>query len=102
MSTRRSGITASSATANVHANASSSTRVHPCPLARATMVAIVMARASGHGWTRVLLLAFAWTLAVALLAVIPDRRVLIAVAYAPLFLVGAPFHWPPVSFLQAI
>lgn len=68
----------------------------------AAVVAVVMARTRGHGWARVLLLTFAWTLAVALLVVIPDRRVLIAVAYAPLFLVGAPFHWPPVSFLVAI
>jgi hypothetical protein len=48
------------------------------------------------------LLAFAWTAAVALLMVIPDRRVLIAVAYAPVFLVGAPFGWPPVSFLTVV
>lgn len=68
----------------------------------AAVVAVVMARTRGHGWARVLLLTFAWTLAVALLVVIPDRRVLIAVAYAPLFLVGAPFHWPPVSFLVAV
>ena len=66
------------------------------------LVAVVMARTRGHGWARALLLAFAWIAAVALLVVIPDRRVLIAVAYAPLFLLGAPFHWPPVSFLVAI
>jgi hypothetical protein len=48
------------------------------------------------------LLAFAWAAAVALLLVIPDRRVLIAVAYAPVFLVGAPFGWPPVSFLTVV
>lgn len=35
-------------------------------------------------------LAFAWGVSVALLLVIPDRRVLIAVAYAPIFLTGAP------------
>lgn len=68
----------------------------------ATVVGVVMARTRGHGWARMLPLAFAWTLALALLVVIPDRRVLIAVAYAPLFLVGAPFHWPPVSVLVAI
>jgi hypothetical protein len=28
--------------------------------------------------------------------------VLIAVAYAPVFLVGAPFGWPPVSFLTVV
>lgn len=42
-------------------------------------------------------------LGVSLLVVIPDRRPLIAVAYAPILLVGAPFGWPPgVSFLDAI
>src|SRR5687767_7012036 len=45
-------------------------------------------------WTA--LLVFAWGASVALLLVIPDRRVLIAVAYAPIFLIGAPFGWPPV------
>ena len=25
-----------------------------------------------------------------------------AAAYAPIFLVGAPFGWPPVSFLNAV
>lgn len=70
----------------------------------ATLVAVVMARTRSrrHGLSRSLLLTFAWVAAVALLIVIPDRRVLIAVAYAPLFLIGAPFHWPPVSFLVAI
>lgn len=68
----------------------------------AAVVAIAMTRASGHGLSRALLLAFAWVIAVTLMIVIPDRRVLMAVAYAPLFLIGAPFHWPPVSFLVAI
>jgi len=37
------------------------------------------------------------------LLVTPDYRVLMAVAYAPLLLLGAPFGWPPgVTFFQAI
>lgn len=68
----------------------------------AALVALVMARAHRPGTSRVLLLAFAWALTAALLILIPDRRVLVAVGYAPLFLIGAPFHWPPVSFLVAI
>lgn len=68
----------------------------------AVLIAFVMARTRVHGLSRTLLLAFAWTAALALLIVIPDRRVLMAAAYAPLFLIGAPFHWPPVSFLIAI
>ena len=32
---------------------------------------------------------------------IPDYRVLVAVAYTPVFLIGAPFGWPPgVSILD--
>lgn len=42
-------------------------------------------------------------LGASLLVVIPDRRPLIAVAYAPILLIGAPFGWPEgVSFLDAI
>lgn len=68
----------------------------------AALVALVMARTRVRGMPRLLLLTFAWALTVALLLLIPDRRVLVAVGYAPLFLIGAPFHWPPVSFLVAI
>lgn len=68
----------------------------------AMLVALVMARTHRHEASRVLLLSFAWALTVALLILIPDRRVLVAVGYAPLFLIGAPFHWPPVSFIAAI
>ena len=63
--------------------------------------ALAMARGSrGRGILRVALLVFAWGLCVALLLVIPDRRVLVAVAYAPVFLVGAPFGWPPVNYFE--
>lgn len=42
-------------------------------------------------------------LGASLLVVIPDRRPLIAVAYAPIILIGAPFGWPEgVNFLDAI
>jgi hypothetical protein len=37
-----------------------------------------------------------------LLLVVPDYRVLVAVAYAPIFLLGLPFGWPPVSFREAL
>lgn len=43
---------------------------------------------------------FALGVSVALLLVIPDRRALVAVAYAPIFLVGAPFGWPPVDYFE--
>jgi hypothetical protein len=65
------------------------------------VAALAMARGSrGRGILRVGLLVFAWSACVALLLVIPDRRVLIAAAYAPIFLVGAPFGWPPVNYFE--
>lgn len=67
-----------------------------------TLAALVMVGVRGRGVARTSLLIFAWVIAAALLVVIPDRRVLMAVAYAPIFLVGIPFHFPPVSFLKAI
>jgi hypothetical protein len=59
-------------------------------------VATLMARGRGGGGrrVRVLLLAFAWAAAAALTVVIPDFRVLVMVAYAPILALGAPFGWP--------
>ncbi|GHO46343.1 hypothetical protein [Ktedonospora formicarum] len=68
----------------------------------ATLIALIIAGAHGRGLTRKLFFIFAWLCAATLLIVIPDRRVLMAVAYAPIFIIGAPFHWPPVSFSKAI
>ena len=48
------------------------------------------------------MLAFAATMTAVLLVVVPDARVLAVAAYAPIFLVGAPFGWPPVSYWDAI
>ena len=67
------------------------------------MVALAMARGRGSRGPRILraaLVVFAWSVAVALLLVIPDLRVLMAVAYAPIFLIGAPFGWPPVNYFE--
>jgi hypothetical protein len=66
-------------------------------------VAFAMVRRRRFGERRIFwttLLVFAWGASVAWLLVIPDRRVLIAVAYAPIFLIGAPFGWPPVNYFQ--
>lgn len=65
------------------------------------LAAVVMARTWGRGLLRVVLLVFAWTVAAVLALVIPDYRVLVAVAYAPIFLAGAPFGWPPVNYFEA-
>jgi hypothetical protein len=66
------------------------------------LVALVMARAGGRGPLRAGLLAFAWTAAAVLLVVVPDARALVAVAYAPVVLLGAPFGWPPGDYRDAI
>jgi len=64
-------------------------------------VAVAMAWTRLRGLPRVALLGAAWSAAVALAVLIPDYRLLVAVGYAPLFLLGAPFGWPPVSFTTA-
>ena len=66
------------------------------------LVALAMVRTRGRGFLRVALLAFAWVAALVLTVVITDYRVIVAVGYAPLFLFGAPFHWPPMSYLDAV
>ncbi|HEX6630173.1 MAG TPA: hypothetical protein VF048_03740 [Gemmatimonadaceae bacterium] len=67
------------------------------------VAAAAMARGRGRGWPRVALLALAWTTAAALAIVIPDFRLLVIVAYAPILVLGAPFGWPSdARFLDAI
>jgi hypothetical protein len=63
---------------------------------------VAMARTrQGGGGLRAALLGFAWGAAATLALLIPDYRVLVAVAYTPIILVGAPFGWPPgVSILD--
>jgi hypothetical protein len=65
------------------------------------LAAVAMGRAWGCGIPRAVLLVFAWTVAAWLALAIPDYRVLVAVAYTPIVLIGAPFGWPPgVSILD--
>jgi hypothetical protein len=66
------------------------------------IVGLALARGQWRGVVRWALLVFAWIMAAVLLFVVPDARVLQAVGYAPLFVVGAPFGWPPVSVREAI
>jgi hypothetical protein len=65
-------------------------------------VAILLSRMSAYGPIHAPLLAFAITMTVTLLVLVPDARVLAVAAYAFVFLAGAPFGWPPVSFWDAI
>jgi hypothetical protein len=66
------------------------------------LIALIMARVEAKGPARWLLLAWAWLAAALLLVAIPDARVLIALAYAPLVLAGAPFGWPPADYRDAV
>ena len=66
------------------------------------VVAVAMARTRRQrGILRAALLGFAWVAAATLTLAIPDYRVLVAVSYTPIVLLGAPFGWPPgVSILD--
>ncbi len=67
-------------------------------------VAGLVARRSGDPLTRPLtrpLVAFAALAAVTLTVVVPDQRVLTAVGYLPIVVVGAPWDFPPVSYAEA-
>ncbi|MGH3085802.1 MAG: hypothetical protein ACRDSJ_00620 [Rubrobacteraceae bacterium] len=65
------------------------------------VAAVAMARGRSRSILRVVLLAFAWIVAATLAIFLPDYRVLVAVAYAPIAFVGAPFGWPPVNYFEA-
>jgi hypothetical protein len=66
------------------------------------VAAVAMARVRGRGILCATLLGFAWTIALVLALLMPDYRVLMAVAYTPIVLIGEPFGWPPgVSLLDA-
>jgi short subunit fatty acids transporter len=54
------------------------------------VAAVAMARRWGRGTLRAALLALAWAVAAVLALAIPDYRVLVAVAYAPIRMMGAP------------
>ncbi|MBU7319950.1 hypothetical protein [Paenibacillus oleatilyticus] len=64
------------------------------------ILAAAMTRLPGKGILRVAVLAFACAASAILLIAIPDARVIMAVGYAPICLVGAPFGWPPVNYLE--
>ena len=47
-----------------------------------------------------MLLAFGWTVAGALLVVVPTVEVLALLHYLPMLVGGAPFGWPPVDYSE--
>jgi hypothetical protein len=64
------------------------------------VLALVLARVRLRGAARVAVLVMAWLVAWTLIGLIPDGRILIAVGYAPIFLIGLPFGWPPVNYFE--
>ena len=58
------------------------------------------ARMDPHDPSRRMLLAFGWTVAGALLVVIPTVEVLALLGYLPMLVGGAPFGWPPVDYSE--
>jgi len=60
-------------------------------------IAIVASWPTEGGSTHVLLVVACWILAGFLILVVPDYRVLVLVAYTPIFLAGLPFGLLPVS-----
>lgn len=67
-----------------------------------TAIAAAMVRGWGQGVVRLAILAFAWAAAATLVVLLPDYRLLMAAAYLPLFVLGAPFGWPPGNFFDVI
>ena len=65
-------------------------------------VALGLARSPARGIVRVALAGCGWVSAFLLVVLVPDQRVLTAVAYTPLALVGIPFGWPPVSYAEFV
>lgn len=49
---------------------------------------------------RAVVLGFGWTVVAALLAVVPDMRLLVRLGYAPILILGAPFGWPDVDYSE--
>jgi len=80
--------------------------LHPYLLAAMAMLGSGAAIAMANGWGRSLvrsaLLATGWALAVGLALAFTTERLLILLAYTPIFLIGAPFGWPPVSYADQV
>lgn len=64
----------------------------------ASALAATLSRSGARGFAYTMLIASAWIIAVTLVIGVPDARAVAAVAYAPVFVLGAPFGWPPVPF----
>ncbi|GIH90133.1 hypothetical protein ACFFMN_10985 [Planobispora siamensis] len=68
--------------------------------AAGALLALVLARVRLRGAPRAVALVLAWAAALTLTVLVPDQRVLVAVAYAPIALVGLPWGWPPANYFE--
>lgn len=66
------------------------------------IAAYLMGRKCSARWLRWFLLAFGYVMFIMLAIIVPDARVMIAVAYLPIVIIGYPFHFPSVSYMVAI
>ncbi|MFC4062117.1 hypothetical protein ACFOWE_27765 [Planomonospora corallina] len=66
--------------------------------AAGALLALVLVRARPRGVSRAAVLVPAWASTLTLVALIPDGRVLLALAYAPIALIGASWDWPGVDY----
>jgi hypothetical protein len=78
----------------------------PSLLAAMAMAAVGVAIAMANGWGRSVvrsaLLCTAWGIAASLTLAFTTERLLPLVGYAPIYLVGAPFGWPPGSYFDHV
>ncbi|MBG0824305.1 hypothetical protein HS048_26710 [Planomonospora sp. ID91781] len=68
--------------------------------AAGALLALLLALVRPRGALRAAVLAPAWAAAFTLAALVPDGRVLLALAYAPIALIGAPWGWPDVDYFE--
>lgn len=61
-------------------------------------VGVLLARGRLGGRVLAVSVGYAWILAIILLLLVPDARAVAVAAYGVIYLLGAPFGWPPGSF----
>ncbi|UVI29204.1 hypothetical protein [Paenibacillus spongiae] len=66
------------------------------------LIALVMCKFKARGFTRTILLVYAWSAAAILCFVIPDGRLLVVAAYTPIFLIGGIFFELPIHYFDNI
>lgn len=73
-----------------------------CVAVLAAVLSALVARGHLMGWGNRPAAAVLVVLAIPLLFLVPDNNLLVMLGYAPIFLLGAPFGWPPVNYLDNV